>query len=213
MNGFVSFITSSIGKKLIMAITGLGFCTFLAGHLAGNLTLFAGETAFNTYAEHLHSLGPVISVAEIGLLVFAVLHVATGILLFYKNFQARPKRYSVKKNAGGRTLGSSTMPYTGLLLLSFVIMHLFDFHFVDKTDRTIFEIVAGTFSNPVYVFLYTAAMIIAAFHVSHGFWSAFQTFGLNHPKYMPVIRLVGILFSIAVGAGFGFIPIYISLTI
>ena len=109
MNRFVSFITSSIGKKLVMAITGLGFCTFLAGHLAGNLTLFAGETAFNAYAEHLHALGPIISIAEIGLLVFALLHISTGFLLFYKNFQARPKRYSVKKNAGGRTNGERSL--------------------------------------------------------------------------------------------------------
>lgn len=213
MNRFVSFITSSIGKKLIMAITGLGFCTFLTGHLAGNLTLFAGETAFNAYAGHLHALGPIISIAEIGLLLFALLHISTGFLLFYKNFQARPKRYSVKKNAGGRTIGSATMPYTGFLLLSFIIMHLANFHFVDKADRTIFQIVAGTFSNPVYVFLYIAAMITTALHVSHGFWSAFQTIGLNHPKYMPIIIRVGILFGIAVGAGFGFIPVYISFTI
>ena len=213
MNRFTSFITSSIGKKLVMAVTGLGFCTFLAGHLAGNLTLFAGEEAFNSYAEHLHALGPVISVAEIGLLVFAILHVSTGIFLFYQNFQARPKRYLVKKKAGGRTLGSATMPYTGVLLLSFVVMHLLDFHFIDKTDRTIFQIVSGTFSNPIYVFLYTAAVIIAAFHVSHGFWSAFQTIGLNHPKYMPVLKRIGLIFSIAVGAGFGSIPIYISLTL
>ena len=213
MNRFTSFITSSIGKKLVMAVTGLGFCAFLAGHLAGNLTLFAGEAAFNSYAERLHSLGPLLLVAEIGLLSFAILHVSTGLFLFYKNFQARPERYAVKKKAGGRTLGSQTMPYTGLLLLLFVVMHLADFHFVDKTDRTIFEIVSATFSTPLYVFLYIAAVIIAAFHVSHGFWSAFQTMGLNHPKYMPAIRRIGILFSVAVGAGFGLIPLYISLTL
>lgn len=213
MGRFVSFITSSIGKKYIMAVTGLGFCMFLAGHLAGNLTLYAGKEAFNTYAERLHALGPIVTLAEIGLLVFAVLHISTGVILFFQNFLARPERYAVNRKAGGRTIGSATMPYTGILLLSFVIMHLLNFHFVDKTDRTIFRIVADTFSNPVYVGLYVTAMITAAFHVSHGFWSAFQSFGLNHPEYMPMIRRIGILFSLAVGAGFGLIPFYISFTV
>jgi succinate dehydrogenase / fumarate reductase cytochrome b subunit len=80
---------------------------------------------------------------------------------------------------------------------------------VDKTDRTIFEIVSQAFSDPVYVAMYVVAMIVAAIHVSHGFWSAFQTFGANHPKYMPAVRFVSILFSLVVGIGFGAIPIYV----
>jgi succinate dehydrogenase / fumarate reductase cytochrome b subunit len=86
-----------------------------------------------------------------------------------------------------------------------------NFHFVDKTNTTIFNIVSNAFSNSGYVAIYIVAMVIAAIHVSHGFWSAFQTVGANHPKYMPLIRTVSIAFAVVVGIGFGFLPIYIFL--
>ena len=211
MNWFIQTLWSSVGKKLMMAVTGLAFCGFLAGHLAGNLTIYGGKDAFNSYAEHLHSLGPLITLMEWGLLIFAVIHICTGLTLFYQNFQARPGRYVVKKRAGGRTIGSATMPYTGVVLLVFVILHLINFHFVDKTDVTIYQIVSQTFESPIYVIIYILAVIVAAIHVSHGFWSAFQTIGANHPKYMPLIMLLSVAFSLAVGFGFGLLPIYISL--
>jgi succinate dehydrogenase / fumarate reductase, cytochrome b subunit len=200
---------SSIGKKLMMAVTGLGFCLFLAGHLAGNLTIYAGETAFNSYADHLHALGPLVTLVELGLLVFALIHISTGLILFYQNLTARPNRYAVSKRAGGRTIGSATMPYTGILLLAFVILHLTNFHFVDKSNTTIYQIVSKTFANPLNIVIYVTAMIIAAVHVSHGFWSAFQTIGANHPKYMPLVMALSVVFSLIVGFGFGLLPIYL----
>ncbi len=211
MNWITNTLGTSIGKKLFMAVTGLGFIGFLAGHLAGNLTIYGGKDAFLSYAEHLHSLGPLLVVVELGLLAFALVHVGMGLFLFYQNYKARPVRYAVKKSGGGRTVGSLTMPYTGILILAFIVFHLINFHFVDKTHTNIFEIVSHAFSNPLYVILYIAAMIVVAVHISHGFWSAFQTLGANHPKYMPIIQVVGIAFSILVGVGFGFIPIYISI--
>ena len=96
---------------------------------------------------------------ELGLLALAVVHVLTGLTLFYQNWRARPVKYCVNKWAGGRTIGSATMPYTGLLLLAFVTFHLINFHFVDKADRTIFEIVASAFAQPWYVGIYVLAMI------------------------------------------------------
>jgi succinate dehydrogenase cytochrome b subunit len=212
MKWLINTFKSSIGKKLMMAVTGLCFCGFLTAHLAGNLTIYGGRDSFNGYAAHLHSLGPLLIVAEWGMLLFALLHVLTGLTLFYENFQSRPVRYRVNKRAGGRTLGSATMPYTGVLLLLFVIFHLINFHFVDKTGTTIYDIVARSFNNALYVAVYIAAMVVAAVHVSHGFWSAFQTLGANHPKYMPLIRTLGIAFALAVGIGFGLLPIYISIS-
>jgi succinate dehydrogenase / fumarate reductase cytochrome b subunit len=149
--------------------------------------------------------------AEVILLTFAIIHVLTGLTLFYQNFKSRPVRYAVNKTAGGRTIGSGTMPYTGILMLGFIITHLMNFHFVDKTNITIFEIVSKAFENSGYVAFYVAAVIVVAIHISHGLWSAFQTIGANHPKYMPIIQLAGIAFSIIVAIGFGFIPIYISI--
>jgi len=213
MNWFTETFGSSVGKKLMMAATGLLFCVFLVLHLAGNLTIYMGKDVFNSYSEHLHSLGPLLTLAEWGLLIFAVIHISTGLLLFYQNFKARPERYSVNKRAGGRTLGSATMPYTGFILLLFVIYHLLNFHFVDKTHTTIFQIVSNAFAQPSYVLIYTFAMIIAAVHVSHGFWSAFQTLGANHPKYTPFLRGLSLVFSLVIGIGFGFIPIYVSLLV
>ena len=209
MNWIKRALWSSIGKKLMMALTGLGFCGFLAGHLAGNLTIYRGKDAFNSYAEHLHALGPLITFMEWGLVIFAIVHIGTGLTLFYQNFKARPGRYVFNKWAGGRTIGSATMPYTGIVLLTFVIMHLINFHFVDKTNATIYQIVSQTFESPLYVFIYIVAMIVVAVHVSHGLWSAFQTIGANHPKYMPLIMVFSIFFSLAVGIGFGLLPIYI----
>jgi succinate dehydrogenase / fumarate reductase cytochrome b subunit len=211
MNWITGTLGSSIGKKLMMSITGLSFIGFLAAHLAGNLTIYGGKDAFNGYAEHLHALGPLLTVAELVLLTFFLVHVITGVILYLQNLKARPKRYAVNKTAGGRTFGSATMPYTGALLLAFIVFHLLNFSFVDKTDTTIFNIVSSAFSSPIYVVIYILAMVVAAVHVSHGFWSAFQTVGANHPKFMPLIRTVGTAFAVLVGVGFGFLPIYIFL--
>ncbi len=210
MNWIAQTFGSSVGKKLLMAVTGLGFIGFLTAHLAGNLSIYAGREAFNSYALNLHALGPLLTVFELGLLALAAVHVFTGLLLFYRNWQSRPERYQVYKSSGGRTIGSATMPYTGILILLFVVFHLTNFSFVDKSQTTIFDIVAGAFQNPVNVAVYVAAMIVVALHVSHGFWSLFQSLGANHPKYMPIVTGVGLAVSIVFGVGFGFIPLYVT---
>lgn len=212
MNWFTKTVKTSLGLKLFMALTGLSFCIFLAGHMAGNLSLYGGKEMFNSYADHLHSLGVLVNVAEWGLVIMAVLHIVIGLTLFIQNRLARPVRYKVNKNAGGRTIGSATMPYTGILILLFVIIHLLNFHFVDKTTTTIFDIVSAAFANPGLVLFYVLAVLLVAVHVSHGFWSAFQTLGANHPKYMPLIRTLSIVFAVVVGIGFGLLPIFVSVS-
>ncbi|MDA8404752.1 MAG: succinate dehydrogenase cytochrome b subunit [Desulfobacteraceae bacterium] len=210
MNWFLDMLRTSIGKKLLMALTGLCFCLFLIIHLIGNLTLYGGKDMFLSYVKHLHALGPLIRIAETGLLLFAVIHVSTGFLLVWQNWKASPVRYQIKKNAGGRTIGSMTMPYTGLIILAFVAVHLSNFHFIDPVRQTVFQAMSATFASVPYVLFYTLAVIVAAVHVSHGFWSLFQTLGANHPKYMPAIRGLGLVFSLLVAAGFGFIPAYVG---
>ena len=121
MSWLIQTFSSSVGKKLLMAVTGLSFIGFLAAHLAGNLTLYAGGAAFNAYAEKLHSLGPILTVFELGLLVLALIHVATGITLFVQNYKARSVPYEKDEAAGGRTWSSVTMPYTGFIILGFVV--------------------------------------------------------------------------------------------
>ena len=213
MKWLIRAFSSSIGKKQIMAVTGLGFSLFVLSHLLGNLTVYRGREAFLSYVEGLHSLGGLVTAAELGLALFAVLHIGMGIILFVQNLQARPVRYAVKKRAGGRTIGSMTAPYTGLLILVFIVVHLSKFRFVDKVMTDDFIILSNTFTQVGYVLFYVLAVIVVALHVSHGFWSGFQTIGLNHPKYMPLVQRFGTLFSIALGVGFASIPIYLFSTL
>ena len=194
-----------------MAVTGLAFCCFLTTHLIGNLFVYGGKDAFNAYVEHLHALGALIHIAEAGLIIFALIHIGTAIVLYFQNLAARPVKYKVKKNAGGRTLASATMPYTGLFILVFIVVHLVSMKFADHSILSTFDITAGVFAQPGYLAFYIVSMVVVAFHVNHGFWSGFQSFGASHPKYMPIIRGFGILFSVIVGVGFGFIPIAINM--
>lgn len=213
MNWLIRTFRSSIGMKQVMAVTGLGFSMFALTHLMGNLTLYSGKEAFLSYVERLHSLGALVTLAELGLVAFAFLHIGLGLVLFIQNLQARPVRYAVRKRAGGRTIGSMTAPYTGLLILIFIIVHLSKFRFVDKTATNDFIILSNTFSQLGYVLFYLLGVLVVAFHVSHGFWSGFQTIGLNHPKYMPFIQKFGIAFSIVLGVGFASVPLYLFSTL
>jgi succinate dehydrogenase / fumarate reductase cytochrome b subunit len=174
----------------------------------GNLSIYGGPKAFVSYAEHLHALGKLLVVAEIGLVVALIIHVTTAVFLFFENRRARPVKYAVDKGGGGRTFSSQTMPYTGLLILTFVAVHLatFSHHLVDQSTRNIFQIAHAVFSNNVYLIIYTIGVLVVAFHVQHGLWSAFQSVGANHPKYMPFIRGTSLIFAVIVAAGFGFLP-------
>lgn len=214
MNWLVKTFVSSIGKKQVQAVTGLLFCLFIAVHLMGNLTIYAGKESFLSYVDHLHSVEALVTVAEFGLIFFAVLHIGMGLYLFFENRQARPFAYAVDKSAGGRTIGSRTAPYSGALILVFVIFHLIRFRFVDKMDTNDFLILSNTFADfGFWTLFYIAGVILVAVHVSHGFWSGFQTLGLNHPKYMPFVERVGIIFSLIIGIGFASIPVFLFLSL
>ncbi|MFP4158810.1 MAG: succinate dehydrogenase cytochrome b subunit [Desulfobacterales bacterium] len=209
MNWFVENISTAVGKKLLMAVTGLGFLGFIFAHLAGNLSFYFGKEAFLKYVETLHKIEPVIVVVEFLLLLVAIIHVTIGTVLFFQNWRARSTRYAVNKTAGGRTIGSRTMPYTGFLILLFVILHLSQFHFIDRAQMTPYDAAVNTFNSIWFSLIYIAAVILVGIHIRHGFWSLFQSLGLNHEKYMPLIRTLGIAFAVAVAVGFAFVPIYI----
>ena len=209
MNWYLYLLGSSVGKKVLMAVTGLGLIGFLAVHLLGNFMAFAGAAAFNGYAAKLHSLQPYLSVFNIGLAALGIVHIVIGALLFIDNLKARPTRYHVYKNPGGRTVASNTMPYTGALILIFVILHLFKFTFVDKSTVPIYQQMAATFANPIWVIVYVVAMVIVAVHISHGFWSMFQTLGLNHSSHMVLIMKLGLVVTLLFGIGFGILPVYL----
>lgn len=211
MNWICRTLSTSVGKKQLQAVTGLFFLLFLAAHLLGNLSIYGGGAAFVAYAQHLHALGKLLLAAEVLLAAALIIHVSLGLILFFENRRARPVRYTMDESGGGRTFSSQTMPYTGLLILGFLGVHLSNFshHLVDQTSRTIFQITVEVFSHKGYLAFYLFSMVIVALHVRHGLWSAFQTVGANHPKYMPFIEKLSIVFAVIVGIGFGSLPLVI----
>ncbi len=178
---------SSLGRKYIMAITGLFLGVFLLFHAAGNSSLFQGKAAFNVYAEQLHSLGPLVPIAELLLLSIFVLHIIFGISLFWLNRGAIGSRYAVKSSAGGETWGSRTMPWTGLIVFVFLLLHLINVRFVDP-NLPIADVVEQTLAHPLYTLLYLCGITALVLHTSHGFWSLLQTFGVHHPRYNILMR-------------------------
>jgi len=206
MGLIVSLYRSSVGKKGIMAASGLLLSLFILIHLLGNSISFAGREAFNSYAEKLHSMGGFIYLFELGLLALFLTHIITGIILYIENLQARPSRYSVNSSEGGRSLGSRTMPYTGAIILFFIIVHLINFHFTDKS-MLVADLVRELLSKPGLAFFYIISFIALALHLSHGAWSLFQSIGFNHEKYNQILMKGALAFSILVGTVFILIPV------
>lgn len=189
-----------------MAASGLLLSLFLFTHLLGNSASFLGRDAFNAYAEKLHSVGGLLYVFEIGLLTLFLIHIITGIILYLENLQARPARYSVNTSEGGRSWGSRTMPYTGVIILVFIIVHLMNFHFTDKSVP-VADLVRELLSRPVLAWFYIFSLLALILHLSHGVWSLFQSIGINHEKYNQLLLKGALVFSILVGTVFILIPV------
>ena len=206
MGWIASLYRSSIGKKSIMAASGLLLSLFLLTHLLGNSVSFLGRDAFNAYAAKLHSIGNLIYVFETGLLTLFLIHILTGIILYVENLQARPSRYSVSTSEGGRSWGSRTMPYTGVIIVVFIIVHLLNFHFTDKSVP-VADLVRELLSRPGLAMFYIVSLLAVALHLSHGVWSLFQSIGFNHDKYNRLLLKGALAFSIVVGLVFILIPV------
>lgn len=216
MASLSTYVNSSIVKKQVMAVTGLLLCGFTVSHLIGNFLIIVGPEAFNTYAHTLTS-NPLIYVAEGILGLIFLVHLAMAIRLTIENKIARPERYYMKQNTGhGATFASSTMPLTGLVILIFIVFHILHLKFGPHYDvlygeiemRDLYRVLIEYFANPLAVAWYTFAMICLSVHVSHGFWSAFQSFGINHPKYNSCINLTAKLYAVVMVIGFSSLPIY-----
>ncbi|MFW8602345.1 succinate dehydrogenase [Desulfobacterota bacterium M19] len=204
MNRQEMFIISSIGRKTLMAVSGafLGFFLFL--HLLGNSAAFWGAKAFISYAIGLHSLPVLVLLFEIVLLSFFSIHIVLALISYYENLRARPERYSCRKNAGGRTWGSRTMPYTGLLILLFILFHLLSFWGIKPMG--IAAQVRHNLSRPLTAFYYLISLTALALHVSHGFWSLWQSLGLGL-RHTDLLRKSSLTVSIIGGLLFSLIPL------
>ena len=215
----VNFLTSSLGKKLIMSLTGLFLIVFLLVHLVGNLQLMAGDggVSFNVYAKFM-TTNPVIKTLSIGLYTFILLHIVQGILIWLTNKNAKKSKYAVA--AKNLSWASKNMANLGIFITVFLILHLWQFWFQNKIGnipyinieggqyQDFYTLVNDSYQNIFFVVFYVISMIVIGFHLSHGFQSAFQTLGLNHKKYTPIIKSLGTGYSILVPLGFAIIPVY-----
>jgi succinate dehydrogenase / fumarate reductase, cytochrome b subunit len=179
---FVRFVTSSIGKKLVMAASGLLLLFFLLAHAAGNATIFMSSAVFQDYADELHSHPLIVLVFSLGILAILLVHIGVGLYLFYENRAVSTNRYVVSKRVVKNSFASATMPYTGLFIFLFLVIHIFGFTFSPK-DVPISITVKEMLSNFFYALFYIVAFVALTVHLSHGLWSMLQTFGVNHPRY------------------------------
>lgn len=211
MSWFTNAMTSSIGRKLIMSLTGLFLISFLVVHLSGNISLlFEDRTTFNAYTAFM-STHWTIRIMEIGLLLGFVLHIANAAMLTKKNKAARPVKYAYEKASANSTWVSRNMGITGFIILLFLLLHLYQFWFIYKFTevavdsagvKDMYAIVHKTFENYAFLAVYVFTFILLAFHLNHGFQSAFQSLGLNHVKYTSFIKTVGGAIAFAIPLGF-----------
>ena len=220
-----NIFASSIGKKFMVALAGLFLILFLLVHLGINLTLILTESSrpFNV-AAHFMSTNIIIKVFEIFLFAAFLLHIIYALIVQIQNWIARPKRYKIP-NYSQISFFSKFMIWLGGITLIFLIVHLGNFYFKSKFGHLeeitydnlryyadLSSLVIQKFQFPGFVIFYIACFLILGFHLWHGFQSAFQTLGLNHKYYTPIIEKLGMLYTILVVSGFTVIPLVIYFT-
>ena len=221
MNPCCEYLKSSIGRKQIVAATGLLLILFVVAHLAGNLIIYLGPEAFNNYAKKLAGLRPGLYFLEVGLLLVFLTHMWVTATLVWDNINARPVSYTVSKPCGERSLATRLMTYSGAIVLAFVIWHLYDFTFADKYGARsflpdgksygLFGIVYNSFADPTHGFLYIIAIVAIGLHLSHGIQSFFQTFGFVNPQQTIIIKKISNNLAMIITVAYSSIPVYVYL--
>jgi len=215
MNWKAAFSTA-IGKKLLMGATGLFLITFLIVHCYINAQVFYndGGANFNVYA-HFMGTNPIIRTIEIGLMVFLLWHIILGLQLWFKNMARRKTKYAVKPGNKTSRWYSRSMGILGTLILMFLVVHLSEFWIPNRGSQIrtgeeidLFSRMALVFANPWMVVIYVLGCFSLAWHLVHGFFSAFQTFGLTTHRYKKMIRSIGVGFSIIVPLAFALMPLW-----
>ncbi len=207
------YFGSSITKKLVVTLAGLFLIVFLLVHLTINLFLLKSDPSTFNSAAHFMGNNIVVKVFEVILLLLFAVHIVGAVVLQIQNWMARPVRYKVA-NHSQTSFFSKYMIYLGGVVFVFLVLHFINFYFVKiglvQGDPDNFYAMAhGLFGLPLYVVIYVFSFLVLSFHLHHAFQSAFQTIGLNHQKYTPAVKLLGLAYSILVPAGFAVIPIVI----
>jgi succinate dehydrogenase / fumarate reductase cytochrome b subunit len=226
MSWITQTLTSTIGRKLVMALTGLFLVSFLFVHLSGNLLIFRadGGRAFNEYSHFMSSAG-IVRVLEIIMVLGFAIHIYTSFVLTRRNQKARPQGYAFSQPSANSSWFSRNMGLSGSLVLIFLLLHLRTFWYTYKFGDIPTVTYEGTeYKDMAYLvktvfqqewwlsIFYVIIMVLLSFHLMHGFGSAFQTLGIRHKKYTPLIEKIGIAIAILVPAGFAAFPIYFLLT-
>lgn len=210
MSRAVSLYRSSIGKKYIMAVTGLIGYGFVLGHMAGNLQMFMGPEQMNHYAVVLRNLGALLYVARITLLAAVLLHIVAAYQLTRMSLVSRPIEYDHWKDVGSN-YASRTMRWSGPIILLFLIYHLLDFTFGPTNPNfvpgEVYGNVISSFSVWYISAFYIVALLALGLHLYHGAWSMFQSLGMINPKYDPLIRKLTAAITLIIVLGFISIPI------
>ena len=212
MNSILAFYYSSIGKKVLMSLTGLFLITFLVEHLIGNLLLFANDSGkiYETYGEFLVS-NPVIRFIEIFLFLGMAGHAILGVILWIKNRMTRPVKYKSFRLKDNATLASRTTIWTGSVIGIFLYIHLKSFFIPSRfapVKISNYELVMQAFSNPWYDVFYVVALFVLGYHLRHGFQSAFQTLGLRNKTYTPLLDMLAFIVWFLIPLGYATIPVY-----
>lgn len=212
MSKTVAFLSSSLGRKLLMALSGLFLCSFLIVHLYINLFLLKqdGGGTFDVYAEFMATY-PLLRPLEIVLFAGFLLHAIIGIALWWTNRRVRPQGYKVIKAGDNATLSSRVTFWTGMFVAVFLVVHVNTFFVSSRffpDGRTMYEVVRDAFVNPWYVLFYIVALAFLAYHLKHGLQSSFQTFGLNSPRSKKLVIVIGVFFWLVIPAGFAILPLY-----
>jgi succinate dehydrogenase / fumarate reductase cytochrome b subunit len=210
MNAFLRFYESSIGKKVIMSLTGLFLCSFLIEHMVGNLLLFKGQQVYDAYTEFMAG-NVIIRTIEIGLFATLIIHPILGALLWLRNRRTRPVRYEEYRLSDNAPLASRITMLSGTIILLFLIVHLRTFfvplRFGDGHPSP-YMLVQDAFSNGYYSGFYLVALTLLAYHLKHGFQAAFQTLGLRNKKYATLLDIIAVIFWLIIPLGFASMPIY-----
>ncbi len=201
------FLGTPIGRKSVMAITGAASAFFLVFHLGVNLLIFTGSDAYDRYDEALHAI-PFLSVIEVTLGLLMLTHITLGVLVFAQNFRARPTGYAMHVSAGSKTFASTTMPYTGLTILAFLIYHLWTMKFGPGGELPVSERVQLILEDPLRAAAYGVGLIAVGFHLSHGATSALLTLGLRHQLHDPWVDLMGRAAATMMSLAFGGIVVW-----
>jgi succinate dehydrogenase / fumarate reductase cytochrome b subunit len=214
----MSLLSSSVGRKVLMAVSGFFLLGFIVAHLVGNSTIFVGSDWINAYAEHLHDLGPFVWVFRAFMFLMLCIHITFGVILTLENWGANPGKYAVSKKLKV-TFASRTMIWTGLLLLSFIVGHLLQFTVritpdivlaADEVGRfDVFTMVVSSLRNTAVAAIYIIAMVVLFLHTSHGIQSFLQSLGLSNDNLQPRYNLAGKLISTLFLVGYGAIPVLI----